>query len=403
MKADRISVVHFSNERVRGGAEEHMLTLLRGLNRELFCVHLACTPELARLMKHDLPADVEVFPLRLDKPWRMWSAMELAAIIRKQHIEVLHSHLFYASLFASPLAWLCRVPVVVETPHVREVWRRGLKSSYAIDRLVGRCVSHYIAVSEANGRYLTEDKGLPRCKVHVIHNGSDLQRFQSLSSNRAELKTAMGFHTEEPVLLVAGRLESQKGHSVILDALPLVRRRFPNVRTVFAGGGSLLQQLQQQVKRLGLQGAVDFVGFQSNIEEWFSIADITVLPSFYEGLPLVAIESQAAGTPLVATAVDGTPEIVINEKTGLTVPPGDSGALTEAICKLLADPLLRQQYGRAGRSLVFQKFSQEQQIRKTEQIYLSSRERVHAGRLDELAAVPLDPGAQDTQWAERAV
>lgn len=400
MKADRISVMHFSNEGVRGGAEEHMLTLLRGLNRELFSLHLACTPELARLMKHDLPDDVEVFPLKLNKPWQLQSAMELAAILRKRQVEVLHSHLFYASLFASPVGWICRVPIVVETPHVREVWRRGLKSRYTIDRLVGRCVTHYIAVSEANRRYLTEDKGLPDRKVHVIHNGSDLKRFQGLSSNPTELKTAMGFRAEEHVILVAGRLEPQKGHTVLLDAMPLVRRRFPNVRTVFAGEGSLLPQLQQQVTGLGLQGTVDFVGFQSNIEEWFSIADITVLPSFYEGLPLVAIESQAAGTPLVASAVDGTPEIVLNEETGLTVAPGDSRALAEAICKLLANPKLRQQYGSAGRSLVFQKFTQEQQIRKTEQIYLSSRRRV-TRRFNEIV-VPVD-GDKDAQWAEKAV
>jgi len=276
-----------------------------------------------------------------------------------------------------------------------------MKSRYTIDRLVGHCVTHYIAVSDANGRYLTEDKGLPPSKVHVIHNGSDLKRFHGLSSNRAALKTAMGFHAEEPVLLVAGRLEPQKGHAVLLDAMPLVRRRFPNVRTVFAGEGSLLAQLHQQVTRLGLQGTVDFVGFQSNIEKWFSIADITVLPSFYEGLPLVAIESQASGVPLVASDVDGTPEIVINEQTGLTVAPGDSKALAKAICKLLADPELRQQYGRAGRSLVFQRFSQEQQIRKTEQIYLSSRERVHTRRFNKIV-FPVD-ASQDAQWAEKAV
>jgi glycosyltransferase involved in cell wall biosynthesis len=401
MKSNRISVLHFSNERVRGGAEEHMLTLLRGLNRELFRLQLVCTPELAQLMKHDLPDDVEVFSLRLDKPWLLWSAMELAEIIRKCQVAVLHSHLFYASLFASPVGWMCSVPVVVETPHIREVWRRGMKSRYTIDRLVGHCVTHYIAVSDANGRYLTEDKGLPPSKVHVIHNGSDLKRFHGLASNRAALKTAMGFHAEEPVLLVAGRLEPQKGHAVLLDAMPLVRRRFPNVRTVFAGEGSLLAQLHQRVTRLGLQGTVDFVGFQSNIEKWFSIADITILPSFYEGLPLVAIESQASGVPLVASAVDGTPEIVINEQTGLTVAPGDSKALAEAICKLLADPELRQQYGRAGRSLVFQKFSQEQQIRKTEQIYLSSRERAHTRRFNKIV-FPVD-ASQDTQWAEKAV
>lgn len=402
MKPDRISVLYFSNERVRGGAEEHMLTLLRGLNRELFRLHLVCTPELARLMSPDLPDDVEVFPLKLDKPWQAQSAMELALIIRKRKVEVLHSHLFYASLFASPVGWMCSVPVVVETPHVREFWRQGLKSRYTIDRLVGRCVTHYIAVSEANGRYLTEEKGLPPRKVHVIHNGSDLKRFRDFSSNCMELRIAKGFRPEEPVLLVAGRLEPQKGHSVLLDALPLVRLRFPNVRVVFAGEGSLLPQLQQQMTGLGLQGTVDFVGFQRNIEEWLSIADITVLPSFYEGLPLVAIESQAAGTPLVASAVDGTPEIVINEETGLTVPPGDSKALAEAICRLLADRKLRQQFGKAGRSLVFQKFSQEEQIRKTEQIYLSSRARVSTRRFDEISALQ-DPRVREPQLAEKAV
>lgn len=402
MKPDRISVLYFSNERVRGGAEEHMLTLLRGLNRELFRLHLVCTPELAGLMSPDLPDDVEVFPIKLDKPWQTQSAMELALIIRKRKVEVLHSHLFYASLFASPVGWMCSVPVVVETPHVREFWRQGLKSRYTIDRLVGRCVTHYIAVSEANGRYLTEEKGLPRRKVHVIHNGSDLKRFRDLSSNCMELKIAKGFRPEEPILLAAGRLEPQKGHSVLLDALPLVRRRFPNVRAVFAGEGSLLPQLQQQMTGLGLQGAVDFVGFQRNIEEWLSIADITVLPSFYEGLPLVAIESQAAGTPLVASAVDGTPEVVINEETGLTVPPGDSKALAEAICRLLADRKLRQQFGKAGRSLVFQKFSQEEQIRKTEQIYLSSRRQVSTRRFDEISALQ-DPRVKEPQLAEEAI
>ena len=326
MKENRIPVVQFCNERVRGGAEEHMLTLLRGLNRQLFRLHLVCTPELAELMKQDLPDDVEVFPLRFDKPWQMWSAMQLAEILRSRQVAVLHSHLFYASLFASPVGWMCSVPVVVETPHVREVWRRGLKSRYTIDRIVGRCVTHYIAVSEANGRYLAEQKGLPPQKISIIHNGSDLKRFRRARSKSASKREILGLRKEELVLLVAGRLEPQKGHSILLNALPQVRQAFPTVRTVFAGEGALVRQLQQQARDLGLRGAVDFVGFQSNMEDWFSVADITVLPSFYEGLPLAAIESLATGTPVIATAVDGTPEIVIHERTGLTVAPGAPGA-----------------------------------------------------------------------------
>lgn len=402
MKSNRISVLHFCNEFVRGGAEQHIVTLLCGLSREYFDLHLVCTPQLAKLLNPDLPSDVEVIPLELRKPWQISAALQLAEILRSRRVDILHSHIFYASLFASPVAWSCSVPMIIETPHVREYWRReGLKSRFVIDRLVGRCVNRYIAVSEANGRYLTEHKGLPAQKISVIHNGSDLKRFRHLRHKSEALKKKLGFRMEELVLLVAGRLEPQKGHSVLLNALPQVRRVFPNARTVFAGEGELLPQLQRQVTALGLQGAVDFVGFQNNMEEWFSVADITVLPSFYEGLPLVAIESLAAGTPVVATAVDGTPEIVIHERTGLTVPPGAPEQLAASICRLLADPALRSKFGNAGRSWVEEEFSQEKQIKRTEDLYLGSLEQIRSERFREVfdsQAV----GTRDVQLVERA-
>jgi glycosyltransferase involved in cell wall biosynthesis len=402
MKSNRISVLHFSNERVRGGAEQHMVTLLSGLNRKYFDLHLVCTPQLATLLQPDLPTDVEVLPLALRKPWQVNAALQLAEILRSRRVDILHSHIFYASLFASPVAWSCSVPIVIETPHVREYWRRGrFKSSFVIDRLVGRCVNRYIAVSEANGRYLTEEKGLPSQKISVIHNGSDLKRFRHVRCKSPGLRQKLGFQKEELVLLVAGRLEPQKGHSILLTALPQVRRAFPNVRAVFAGEGALVEPLRRQVSELGLQGVVDFVGFQSNMEEWFSVADVTVLPSFYEGLPLSAIESLAAGTPVVATAVDGTPEVVIHERTGLTVPPGAPEELAAAICTLLADPELRAGFGSAGRAWVEEEFSQEKQIKRTEDLYLSSMEKIRSERFQEIfdsRAI----GTRDTQLVERA-
>jgi glycosyltransferase involved in cell wall biosynthesis len=402
MKSNRISVLHFCNEFVRGGAEQHIVTLLCGLSREYFDLHLVCTPQLAKLLNPDLPSDVEVIPLELRKPWQINAALQLAEILRSRRVDILHSHIFYASLFASPVAWSCSVPMVIETPHVREHWRReGMKSRFVIDRLVGRCVNRYIAVSEANGRYLTEHKGLPAQKISVIHNGSDLKRFRHARCKSPGLREKFGFGMEELVLLVAGRLEPQKGHSVLLKALPEVQQLFPNARTVFAGEGELLPQLQRQVRELGLSGAVDFVGFQSNMEEWFSVADITVLPSFYEGLPLVAIESLAAGTPVVATAVDGTPEIVIHERTGLTVRPGAPEELAAAISTMLADPALRAKFGSAGRAWVEEEFSQEKQVRRTEDLYLSSMEKVRRERSQEVFASQA-VGTRDAQLVERA-
>src|SRR5258707_9627607 len=134
--------------------------------------------------------------------------MPMARIIRERNIAILHSHLSCGSLFASPIGWACRVPVTLETPHLREQWRRGwFKSRFVVDRFVGRFVDHYIAVSEANARYLSQEKGLPRRKVVVIHNGCDLARFAPSHRPPSGLKATLGFQEADPVLVVTARLE----------------------------------------------------------------------------------------------------------------------------------------------------------------------------------------------------
>lgn len=376
MKGRRVSILEFSSTRVRAGAEEHILTLLRGLDRECFRLYLVCTPELAEQLRPDVPADVEMVPLRLEGPSQVSAALDFARILRERRIDILHSHMFYSSLVASPIGWLCRIPVIVETSHGREAWRHGwFKGRFIVDRWVGHFVDYYIAVSEANGRYLVEQKGLPAAKITVIHNGCDLARFYDTPRAAAGLKRALGFEPEDPVLLLLGRLEPQKGHRVLVEALPAIRREFPHVRLVCVGEGALLNDLERQISALNLQGAVRFVGYQSNVQDWLGLADITVLPSFWEGLPLVAIESLAAGRPIVATAVDGTPDIVVNERTGLTVPPGDANQLARAVLQLLREPELRNRLGTVGRKWVSERFSREQQIEKTAQFYLHAWDR----------------------------
>ena len=366
MPKQPLSVLHFTNAPIRGGAEEHILTLLRGLDRKYFHFHLVCPAECAEKLRPDLPADVELLPLCLSKPRHIGAALRLAQILRERRVDILHSHQFYASLFASPIGWLCRVPVVIETPHLREAWRHGpLKGGFAVDHFIGRFVDHYIAVSQANARYLVELKGLPKEKIVVIHNGCDLARFTPGRPAPPDLRGRLGFHKADPVLLVVGRLEPQKGHHILLKTLPAIRREFPQVRLVCLGEGSLRPDLEREASTLGLEESVRFVGHQSNVADWLALADIAVLPSLFEGLPLVAIESLAAGKPVVATA-----EVIVNEKTGLTVPPGDSTLLAEAICRLLRDPALRQHFGCSGRQWVEERFGHEEQVRRTQDLYL---------------------------------
>src|SRR6266851_1975315 len=373
MKRFPISVLHFSNTVVRGGAEEHMLTLLRGLDRTYFQPLLACPSELAEKLRPDLPRDVEVFPVSLWRLSHVGAMLCLARILRERAVKILHSHLFYASLFASPIGWMCGVPVIIETPHVREDWRRGwVKSKFVVDRIVGRVVTRYVAVSHANKRYLVEEKTLAKEKIAVIHNGSDLRKFHPGQTPSSNLRQSLGIGTKDPVLMVIGRLEPQKGHKVLLEAMPSIRRAFSSVRLVCVGTGSLHDELLSLVRDLGIEDAVRFVGFQMDVAEWLNLADVTVLPSFYEGLPLVAIESLAAAKPVVATAVDGSGEVVVDGETGLTVPPGNPEALSAAVCRLLHDVELRKKLGRQGREWVCKHFDEREQIRQTQDLYLTA-------------------------------
>ncbi len=370
MRLAPIPLTFFSNSLQRGGVEEYVLSLLRGLDRERFRLSWVCPPALAERMQPDVPAEVKIIPLWLGSPRHVSAAAALARLLRRVRPGILHSHLFRASLFASPMGRACGVPVILETPHIRESWRKGWKASYAVDRMVGRCVDRYIAVSEANARYLAEDKGIPAGKIETIRFGTDLSRFDPCRPAPPGMRRAMGFEDSDVVLFAGARLEPQKGHAVLIAAMKRVLRAAANVRLVCVGEGSLRGELEELVRAEGLEHAVRFAGFQKNVPDWLAIADIAVLSSFYEGLPLVAIESLAAGKPVVASAVDGTPEVVPDGRCGLLTRPGDADELAGAIRTLACDPELRRKFGAEGRRWVEERFSRERFIRATEEFYL---------------------------------
>lgn len=366
---------------------------------------MTCTPELARLFHADLPSDITVTPLSLDYLSDFRGAYQLARALKRHHIQILHSHMFRASFFASPLARRLKVPVVLDTSHGREMWRKGLKSFFFVDRFVSRQVDRTIAVSHSTARYLIEAKGLPASKIHVIHNGVNPQRYSRDPEAAKQLKHLLQVDGDVPLLLAVGRLESQKGHRILLQAMPTILNRFPKAHLVCLGEGSLRAQLQSEVDASGLHRAVTFLGYQPDVPRWLASADLTILPSLFEGLPMIAIESLASECPIVATAVDGTPEVVLDGITGLLVPPANPDRLAHAVMKILAHPNLARWMAQNGRDLILQNFTVETMVGRNQELYLHLWERysaktsldpaprlVHPSRVP-AQAVPLTVGA----------
>ena len=390
-----ISVVHFTNADALGGAEQHLLTLLRGFDREAFRVALVCPEVLVERLAGDLPADVMAIPLALASLSDWGAAARLAGVLRELRAGVLHSHMFKSSLFASPIGWLAGVPAIIETPHINERWRKGpIKGRFVVDRLAGHFVDRYIAVSEANARYLIAEKGLPAGKVVTIPNSCDVGSFDPARAAPPELRREWHVGDGDPVLVVLARLDLQKGHDVLLDAMVTVHREFPSAKLFFVGEGPRGAALRAQVQDLNLANVVHFTGYRRDVEDWLALADVVVLPSRWEGMPLVAIEALAAGKPIVATAVDGTPEVVVDDQCGIIVPSESPAPLAAAIVRLLREPALRGAFGQNGRQRAEQSFDCSLQVARTERLYLSA--------LEESARRPRWPGRRRAGTREAA-
>jgi glycosyltransferase involved in cell wall biosynthesis len=348
---------------VRGGIEEVVLALLRRLDPGEFRLALAAPRPLLDAFGADL-AGVRVEAEAIAGDTRGGFA-RLADFMARLRPDVVNPHLFRSTAVAAPLArWYGAR--VVETYHGREGWRRR----FLPDRLVVRLVDHAIAVSEAARTFLIRGKGYPAAKVTVVPNGRDLSVFQPGSAREATRKE-LGLDRAVPLIGVVGRLEPQKGHGYLLDAWPAVMREFPDARLLLVGDGALRGALQAQARARGAADSVIFAGFRADVPRVLDALDVLCLPSLYEGMPLTAIEAAAMARPVVATAVDGTPEVVRDGWTGRLVPPADTPALARALLALLRDPDGARRMGQAGRDWALLRFDLDRQVAATACVYRS--------------------------------
>jgi glycosyltransferase involved in cell wall biosynthesis len=367
-----IRLLFFSNSRVRAGLEEVVLSLVRGLDRSRFDIHLCAPDVLLESMANDL-AGVPVARLPLCiRSWKQRSEIaRFVRYLRHHRIDIVNSHLFYATMFAVPLAVWAEVPSRVETTHGPELWRTSWWTRSAwLDRLVETAVTLNIAVSEANRRYLSTVKRYPAHKLRVVYNGRDLSRYTAWP--QAELDDLRRFHgLSESARIVAciARLEEQKGHCYLLKALPPVIRAFPDLRLLLLGDGSLRPALEAQTRELGLASNVIFAGFSKSVAAYYHLAEFIVLPSLYEGLPLAAIEAGASSRALLGTAVDGTTEVIQHGRTGILTPAASPPALSEAMMDLLRDPEMARRLGAAARQQAERRFSIDAQLAETSRLY----------------------------------
>ncbi len=171
-------------------------------------------------------------------------------------------------------------------------------------------------------------------------------------------------------VLSVGRLRHQKGHSVLLKALPGVLHQFPNVKLLIAGDGVLRPDLEAEAASLGIARNVKFLGMRRDIPVLLSLADIFIFPSRFEGMPNAVLEAMSHGLPIIATRVQGVDEIVHDDENGLLIPLEDPAALSAAMLRLLGNPSERQRLGRSARQTIESDYTVERMCRQYERVLL---------------------------------
>jgi len=300
--------------------------------------------------------------------------IRLARFLRRNKVDILHTHLFEPSVIGLQAGLLARTPVRVLTRHYSDYHTRINKKWHVrLDQLCTRLSYAVIAVSQHTADHLIVVEGASKEKIHTILNGIDFDR-ASLSGPDARERIRREFAAEDSyLLLIVARLHPEKGHRYLFEALPEIQRRASRpVRLLVAGAGTFEADYREQVRSLGCDHVVSFLGFRKDSPDLMAAADLVILPSLAEAFGLAITESLYIGTPVVATRVGGIPEIIDDGVDGVLVPPADSGALAEAIVDLLNDPDRRMKMAGAGRERVIKRFLFEDMVRSYEAVYRMS-------------------------------
>ena len=292
--------------------------------------------------------------------------LKLVLLVRKEKIDIMHSHEFTMNVYGSLVSFITRVPIIA-TVHGK-VYYPEKNRRILFYRMAAKLCSGMIAVSNELKRYLLKELKLNSKDIMVVYNGIDLDKFHT-NKDSAEIRKELSIPPETLIVGSVGSLFKVKGYSFLIESAKEVLKVFPNFKLLILGEGEQSSALQEKIESAGLQDAVKLLGFREDIPKILTLFDIYVCSSLSEGLSLSLLEAMAAEKPIIATEVGGNSEIVINGVSGFLVPPENPNALAEKIIYLLKDKEKRKKMGEEGRRIVKEKFSIEQMLKEYENLY----------------------------------
>jgi sugar transferase (PEP-CTERM/EpsH1 system associated) len=368
-----------------GGLEKVVLRLLERIDRARFAPIVCALDEAGSLAGEldRLGVPLHVLPRRRGLDPSL--VFELAALFRREHVAVVHTHNPTPHLYGALAAAVAsrsartrpRLPRAIHTKHGRN--ELGSKRKILVNRIAAAFTDVLVAVGKDTRSVIVDVERVDPAKVVVIPNGVDSDEFRP-SVDRASARARLQLPREAFVIGCVARLAPEKGHETLLRAFAAFRSIKPDAHLVLLGDGPSRPRLEELASELRLGGAAHFAGTRDDVAQVLHAFDVFALASRTEGIALTLLEAACAGLPIVATRVGGTPEIVVDGETGLLVRADDPRGLTNALLRVAQDPAA-QAMGLRGRARIIERFGVDEMVRGYERLY------------DKVLGIACDPAA----------
>lgn len=315
---------------------------------------------------------IEVHRLEASRGWDPRLIARLAEVVRRERIDIVHSHDFLSDVLTRALLWRVRV-ATMSTAHgfITNTFRSRV--TVALGQRAARGLDRVVAVSEETRRRVLA-AGVPASKVTVIHNAIVARNYRAADFERGAFRRDAGIPDDAVLIGNIGRLSPEKGQrDTLLAAAPLARED-ARVHVVFVGGGPDTEALRALASELGLGGRVIFAGHLRDVRPVYRDLDVLALTSYTEGFPNVVLEALCMDVPVLATNVGGVPELMVDGRTGVMVPPGRTDLIEAGLRRLVYDCDDAARMTAFGRQRVLEEFEFTARTRREETVY---RELLH--------------------------
>jgi glycosyltransferase involved in cell wall biosynthesis len=296
-------------------------------------------------------AGVRFLGLRRTSRLAAWQWRPLLDLMRRERVDVLHTHMFSSNAWGAVLSKAAGVPVFVAHEHTWSFEGQPLRR--ALDReLIGRRADAFIAVSSEDRRRMIEIEGVDPDVIVRIFNGIPTPPRGDGDAARRRL----GLNPGQPVIGTVCRIHPQKALEVLVAAAEILRSDHPALRVLIVGDGPARPEIEREIERRGVGGTVEMLGERTDVPDLIAAMDVAVNCSDFEGMPLAVIEFMAAAKPIVATRVGGLTDLIEDGVDGRLVEPRDPAALARSVSELLADPEQAARLGERARERQVREF-----------------------------------------------